>query len=36
LFTRIAADIPISKEFWTELKTETAELARKHAAREKK
>jgi antitoxin ParD1/3/4 len=28
-------DIPISKEFWTELKTEATELARKHAAREK-
>jgi len=29
-------DISISKEFWTELKTEAAELVRKHAARKKK
>jgi antitoxin ParD1/3/4 len=28
-------DIAISKEFWTDLKTEAAALARKHAARKK-
>jgi antitoxin ParD1/3/4 len=28
-------DNAISKEFWTELKTEAAELARKHATRKK-
>ncbi len=28
-------DIPLSREFWTELKAEAAELARKHKAREK-
>jgi antitoxin ParD1/3/4 len=28
-------DIAISKEFWTELKTEAAELARKHATRKR-
>jgi antitoxin ParD1/3/4 len=28
-------DIPLSGEFWTELKAEAAELARKHAAQKK-
>ena len=28
-------DIPISREFWSELRTEAAELARKHKARKK-
>jgi antitoxin ParD1/3/4 len=26
-------DIPLSREFWSELKTDAAELARKHKAR---
>ena len=29
-------DIPISKEFWTELKAEAAEFTRKYAARKKR
>jgi antitoxin ParD1/3/4 len=28
-------DIPLSREFWSELRTEAAELARKHKARKK-
>jgi antitoxin ParD1/3/4 len=28
-------DIPLSREFWSELKAEAAELARKHTARKK-
>ena len=28
-------DIPLSGEFWSELRTEAAELARKHKARKK-
>ena len=28
-------DIPLSREFWSELKAEAAELARKHKARKK-
>jgi antitoxin ParD1/3/4 len=28
-------DIPLSKEFWRELKTEAADLARKHKSRKK-